>query len=260
MKRFFLLLSLLSPALRLAAATPEPDCVVLLHGIGMRSFVMNRIESALKEDGYRVVNISYPSRQMPFEELAGEYLPKHLKAAHVARAPRLHFVTHSMGSLIVRKLLQDARPANLGRVVMIGPPNHGSTAADAAKENALLSKFLGGNLVRLGTGEDAIARTLGPANFDVGILAGDVAINPVFGPALGGKNDGAVTIESAKLEGMSDFIVVPYSHTLMLWRTEVINQVRAFLRDGKFTPKASAVAPGGASRPPGGLDPFKAGR
>jgi len=88
--------------------------------------------------------------------------------------------------------------------------------------------------VRLGTGDDAIVKTLGPADFDVGIIAGEVAINPVFGQALGSKNDGAVTIESAKLEGMKDFLVVPYSHTLMLWRTEVVNQVRTFLREGRF--------------------------
>jgi hypothetical protein len=135
---------------------------------------------------------------------------------------------------------------------MIGPPNHGSTAADEAKESALLREFLGGNLVRLGTGEGAIVRTLGPADFEVGIIAGEVPVNPVFGRVLDGKNDGAVTVESAKLEGMRDFIVVPYSHTLMLWRTEVVDQVRSFLREGKFTrkdkgPEVGAVAPHGPS-------------
>jgi triacylglycerol lipase len=224
----------LAPLISAAGTKPDSDCVVLLHGIGMRSYVMNRLESALGADGYRVVNLSYPSRQMSFEEIAGEYLPAQLREHGVADAPRLHFVTHSMGSLVVRKLVQDARPANLGRVVMIGPPNHGSTAADEAKENALLREFLGGNLVRLGTGEDAIARTLGPADFEVGIIAGEVAVNPIFGRVLDGKNDGAVTIDSARLDGMRDFIVVPYSHTLMLWRAEVVDQVRSFLRDGKF--------------------------
>lgn len=233
-KPFALLVCLLVLSASTAAETPPPDCVVLLHGIGMRSYVMNRLESALGADGYRVVNLSYPSRQMPFEQIAGEYLPAQLKEHGVADAPHVHFVTHSMGSLIVRKFIQDSRPANLGRVVMIGPPNHGSTAADEAKENALLREFLGGNLVRLGTGEDAIVRTLGPADFDVGIIAGEVPVNPVFGRVLAGKNDGAVTVESAKLEGMHDFIVVPYSHTLMLWRSEVVDQVRAFLREGKF--------------------------
>ncbi|AOS44456.1 Alpha/beta hydrolase family protein [Lacunisphaera limnophila] len=226
-----------------AAPAPEPACVVLLHGIGMRAYVMKRLETALRADGYRVVNLSYPSRRMPFEELAGAYLPAQLAKHDTGRAPQLHFVTHSLGSLVLRKFLQDARPANLGRVVMIGPPNHGSTAADVAKENTLLRHFLGGNLLRLGTGDDAIARTLGPADFDLGIIAGTVPVNPVFGRVLGGRNDGAVTVESARLDGMHDFLVVPYSHTLMLWRTEVIDQTRTYLRDGRFTHPKPATPP-----------------
>jgi triacylglycerol lipase len=229
----FVLVLLFAPLLP-AAPAPEPDCVVLLHGIGLRSFVMKRIESALTADGYRVVNLSYPSREMPFEQIAREYLPALLRKHDVGRAPHLHFVTHSMGSLVVRKLIQDARPANLGRVVMIGPPNQGSAAADQAKENVILRKFLGGNLVRLGTGEDAVARTLGPADFEVGIIAGEVTLTSLFTDVLGDKNDGAVSVESTKLAGMRDFIVVPHSHTIMLWRTLVIDHVRTFLREGEF--------------------------
>jgi len=232
-RRFLLLALLIAPLLPTAPAA-EPDCVVLLHGIGLRSFVMKRLESALTDDGYRVVNLSYPSREMPFEQIAGEYLPALLRKNDVARAPRLHFVTHSMGSLVVRKLIQDARPANLGRVVMIGPPNQGSAAADQAKDNLILREFLGGNLVRLGTGADAIARTLGSADFEVGIIAGEMTVTSLFTDVLGDKNDGAVSVESTKLAGMRDFIVVPHSHTIMLWRILVIDQTRTFLREGKF--------------------------
>lgn len=233
-RRLFRWLLALLPVSLMSTPAPEPDCVVLLHGIGMRAYVMKRLETALRADGYRVVNLSYPSREMPFAEIAGDFLPARLKKHDVARAPRLHFVTHSMGSLLVRQLIADQRPANLGRVVMIGPPNQGSAAADVAQENALLRRFLGGNLILLGTGEEAIAHQLGPADFEVGIIAGEVSINPVFGDALGERNDGAVTVNSARLEGMRDFIVLPYSHTLMLWRTAVITQVRTFLRQGQF--------------------------
>jgi hypothetical protein len=100
---------------------------------------------------------------------------------------------------------------------------------------------MGENLARLGTGENSIVSTLRPADFEVGIIAGEVAINPIFGSVLGSTNDGAVTVESAQLEGMRDFIVVPYSHTVMLWRREVIRQVIAFLAEGRFKhPEESA--------------------
>ncbi len=242
-------LALLAAGLARGADAPEPDCVVLLHGIGTQGYVMKRIESALTAQGYRVVNISYPSREMSFEKLAGEYLPAQLKEHDVARAPRLNFVTHSLGSLVLRKFLHDARPANLGRVVMIGPPNHGSTAAEEAAESTLIRDFLGENLARLGTGANSIVSTLGPADFEVGVIAGEVSLNPVFGNVLEGKNDGAVTVESAKLEGMRDFIVVPYSHTVMLWRDEVIQQTVTFLRDGKFTHAAPAASAAAAHSP-----------
>jgi triacylglycerol lipase len=212
----------------------EPDCVVLLHGLGLRGIFMQRLESALRKDGYRVVNITYPSRKLPFEKLAGEYLPAQLKRHDVARAPHLHFVTHSLGSLLVRKLIQNARPANLGRVVMLGPPNHGSVAADRVMRNWLLRKFFGPNLPRLGTSETSIVRSLPPADFEVGIIAGNARINPLFDRALAAAHDGVVTVDSARLAGMRDFLVVPYSHTYMLWRTAVIRQTRTFLREGKF--------------------------
>lgn len=241
-RRLLLGCCLLAPAL---ARATEPDCVVLLHGLGLNAFAMQRLESALRADGYRTVNLSYPSRRMSFEQIADDYLPARLREHDVARAPRLHLVTHSMGSLVARRFLRRHRPANLGRVVMLGPPNHGSAAADRSSRNPLLRWFFGANLPRLGTGADAIAPTLGPADFELGIVAGNASINPLFDRALGGPHDGVVTVESARLEGMREFLVVPHSHTLMLWRAAVIDQVRAFLRDGAFTrsdPSANAPA------------------
>jgi len=237
---------ILLPFSTLRADETPRDCVVLLHGIGMRGIVMQRMATALEAGGYRVVNISYPSRRMAFEALAGDYLPEQLRANDVASAPHLHFVTHSLGSLVLRKFLQDSRPANLGRVVMVGPPNHGSAAADEAKQHDLLRLYLGENLARLGTDEDSIVELLGPADFEVGVIAGEVPINPIFGKALAGKNDGAVTIESARLEGMRDFLVVPYSHTVMLWRSEVIEQTLRFLKEGKFKHKPVTETPASA--------------
>lgn len=218
---------------RAAAADPR-ECVVLLHGVALSSWTMSPLERALTDAGYRVVNLAYPSRQLPFDELAGAYLPARLREHDVARAPRVHFVTHSLGSLVLRGYLRDHRPANLGRVVMLGPPNQGSTAADHARQSGFLRWVAGRNLGGLGTGDDAIVRRLGPADFEVGIIAGTARANPLFDGILASPNDGAVTVESARLEGMRDFLVVPYSHTAMLWREPVMAQVLAFLRHGRF--------------------------
>lgn len=232
------LLALLLLAARLGAAEtpapPQPECVVLLHGLLMTGLSMARLEHDLGGAGYRVVNITYPSRRLTIDEIARDYLPARLADAGVAAAPRLHFVTHSMGSLVVRAYLRAARPANLGRVVMLGPPNHGSTAADRLANFEFLRWAIGVNLPELGTSPDAAAQRLPPADYELGVIAGDTAVNPLFFELVEKPNDGPVTIDSARLDGMRDFLVVPHSHTMMLWHEAVIAQVRAFLREGRF--------------------------
>lgn len=217
-----------------SASAPEPDCVILLHGAGARGIVMRRVEANLRRAGYRTVNITYPSRRVDFTKLATEVVPARLRQADLARAPRVHFVTHSMGGLVLRLHFTTGRPANLGRVVMIGPPNHGTIAADRAGRNPFLRWFFGSNLRQMGTGADALHHRLGPADYDLGIIAGRGVINPLYTKRFGGPNDGIVAVESAKLTGMRDFIVLPYSHTMILFRRETSRQVLAYLRDGKF--------------------------
>ncbi|MBI2516260.1 MAG: alpha/beta hydrolase [Opitutae bacterium] len=227
-----------------ASAAPDSrETVVLLHGVAMRPFIMLRAAAALRSEGYRVVNLGYPSRTMPIEEIARNYLPAQLAAHGIGAAPRVHFVTHSMGSLVLRFYLSENRPANLGRVVLLGPPNHGSAAADYAASRRLLRWVGGINLSALGTGGAAVTRKLPVADFDVGIIAGTRSIHGLFARVLQGENDGTVTVESARLEGMKDFLALPRSHTLMLWRRDVLAQVGAFLRDGKF----ARPTPAGAS-------------
>lgn len=230
------LLLLLSPLLAHPPAAPaaEPECVVLLHGILAHGAFMKPLEKELQAAGYRTVNISYPSRDKTIEQIAADLLPGEMKKHDVARAPKVHFVVHSMGGLITRAYLEKSRPANLGRVVMLGTPNHGSEAADRLAESDILKKIVGVNLENLRTKENGTAGKLSRATYDLGIIAGDTSINPLFSSWVKGDADGPVSLESAKLEGMRDFIVVPYSHTAMLWREETAKQVLAFLRDGKF--------------------------
>ncbi len=229
------LLAVLACAALTARADEPRECVVLLHGVGMGRWTMIPLARALEAAGYRTVNLSYPSRTLDVERIAGEWLPERLRAAGLDRAPRVHFVAHSMGSLVTRLYLRDHRPANLGRVVMLGPPNHGSVAADHAERNGFYRWLLGVNLARLGTGPGGVAPRLPAPDYEVGVIADTERVNPLFAAVLSGEHDGVVTLESARLEGMRDFLVVPHSHTGMLWRAGVQAQVATFLRAGHFT-------------------------
>ncbi len=220
-----LLLAFLS---MLAAA----DCVVLLHGLARTSSSMEPLSGALREAGYRVVNVDYPSREKPIEELAPLAIGSGLEGC--GPEPTVHFVTHSLGGILVRYYLANNEFANLGRVVMIAPPNQGSEVVDNLGEIPGFSEFNGPAGAQLGTGENSVPLSLGPVEFEVGIIAGTKTVNLILSQYLPNPDDGKVSVASARVEGMQDFIEVPYSHPFIMRAPLVIKQTRAFLTQGKF--------------------------
>lgn len=210
------------------------EVVVLLHGVSLSRWFMRSIARQLEAAGYRVLNLSYPSRRVPLKKLAAEWLPARLAKGGIESAPRVHFVVHSMGSLLVRHLMEPGRPANLGRVVFIGPPSRGAELADVGWPQWLFRAVIGINLHALGMSDHAFWRTLPQrVDYPVGIIAGTGHGNP-FGRRLRGPNDGTVTVESTRLEGAADSIDLPWAHTAMLFHRRTADQALHFLRHGRF--------------------------
>ncbi len=234
------------------AAPSAPDTVVLLHGLGRTSFSMTRLAQSLERDGYRVLNLSYSSRTKSLEALATEWLPAELARAGPkpdgsTTPPRLHFVTHSMGGIVVRLWLREkGAPENLGRVVMLAPPNGGSEVSDRFHTFPPFRWFTGENGRRLTTGPDALPAKLGPwpcpskindpagQPGELGVIAGTHAINPVMAAWLPAPNDGKVSVAATHLAGERDHLALPFSHTWLGWRGETLRQVKVFLREGQF--------------------------
>ncbi len=225
---------------RPVAIAEPPEVVVLLHGMGRTKVSMLRLASALESDGYRVANLSYPSRRVPVETLAADWLPRRLREHDVVAAPRVHFVTHSLGGILVRLWLRDAlENLAVGRVVMLAPPNSGSELTDALHAFPPYRWVTGVNGRRLGTNADALPATLGPwpaASVELGVIAGDRSLNPLLAAWLPGPNDGKVTVAATHLAGERAHVVVHHSHTWLGWRRDTIAQTRAFLREGRFVP------------------------
>ena len=228
-------LSILPAALALSAtAVPvQADCVVLLHGLGRSGYSMILIEQVLDLHGYRTVNLGYPSEEAPIADLV----------AHVGRSAalcgdeRTHFVTHSLGGILARAWLRDNRPPQMGRVVMLAPPNGGTEIVDRLAEQDLLHDLLellaGPAALELGTGAASVPAQLGPVDFELGVIAGNIGINPL-GLMLTGPNDGTVSVESTRVEGMADHIVLPATHSLLMNNPMVIAEILEFLRNGAF--------------------------
>ncbi len=210
----------------------QADCVVLLHGLARSAGSMEPLAEKLAANGYHAVNIDYPSTEYPIEELAEMAVDSGL--AQCGPLPQVHFVTHSMGGILLRQYLAVNSIPRLGRVVMLGPPNGGSEVVDKLGDFAVFEMINGAAGLQLGTGADSVPNRLGPATFDLGIIAGTSSINPVLSSLIPGDDDGKVSVERARLQGMSDFMTVSVSHPLLMRDREVIRQVLYFLDNGHF--------------------------
>jgi len=236
-----ILCSLLMFSSAVAAPPPQPPSeAVLIHGLGLGRWSMKRVETALARDGYRVTNLDYDSLRVPLEELCHDWLPAQLKAHGIelhADAPPLVIVTHSMGGIVLRGYLKNSGlPANLHRVVMIAPPNQGSALVDRIGDWKAFKLMTGVNGQKLSTQPASFPRQLPawPTGPELGIIAGNRPINPFLAHWTGGPGDGKVRVTETHLEGMADHLIMPHSHTWIQYRRPVIDQIRAFLHDGKF--------------------------
>jgi len=208
--------------------TTGQDTVVLVHGLWVHGIAMALMRRRVARGGFRVFAYSYPSVRLTLAENA-ERLARYCREIG---APRLNFVGHSLGGLIVLRMLEGAYGIQPGRVVLAGAPVAGSYAAL--------------RLARLPGGRAALGRSLmewleskSPVSLtgcDIGVIAGRMPVGAgrIVAPGLPGPNDGAVRVEETHLPAMRDHIVLNVSHSGMLVSRAVAHQVCVFLRNGAF--------------------------
>lgn len=206
--------------------------MVLLHGLGRTRKSMRALERTLSPR-FRVINIGYPSRKYPVERLA-EYVGNRIHQCCSDANGKTHFVTHSLGGIVLRYYLKETQLYNIGRVVMLSPPNRGSELVDIFRENFFFKIATGPAGQQLGTESSSIPNTLGPVDFKVGVIAGNGSLNPIFSRLIPGADDGRVSVERSKVEGMTDWLIVRQHHAFIMNSDQVIEQVVYFLENGRF--------------------------
>jgi pimeloyl-ACP methyl ester carboxylesterase len=212
--------------------TAGKEWVVLLHGMMRSSRSMNRIQRRLEESGYRVINIDYPSTEESIEDIA-DSIHDQIETIPPDRVS-VHFVTHSMGSIVVRYYLAHYKVKNLGRIVMIAPPNRGSIVAAYLKQWAPYRRIFGRAGQEIARAPRSFPDTLPPPPCEFGVIAGGLGKKIGLNPVIPGDNDGTVGVEETRLPGMADFVLVRGQHSTLLLQKVVFQNVIEFLGKGQF--------------------------
>lgn len=216
---------------------PQPDIVVLIHGLGRTPRSLLAVRLWLLRAGYQVVSVGYPSRRVSVKEAVEGWLAPALARLQPPPGRHVHFVTHSLGGILFRAWARDRDPGfPLGRTVMLGPPNQGSEVLEQLAGRRLLRKLLGPVVDELGANDQSTPRQLGPVPKETGIIMGNRPVITLFRDLLGPESDGIVTVAGGWVEGQADFMVAPVDHTFMMWQPKVLRAVERFLKQGSFAP------------------------
>jgi len=226
-----------TPRAALTTADDFSECVVLLHGLNRSWRSMRPMADALNKAGFTIVNVDYPSQSGSVEHLVPLSVGIGLQECRDSGARRIHFVTHSIGGILLRYAHDQSPIPDLGRVVMLAPPNHGSEVVDRTRDWPGAELFAGEAGLQLGTDVASVPSQLGAVDFELGVIAGTGTTNPVFSAILPKPNDGKVTVASTRVIGMDDFLIVEKSHRYIMRNEIVIANTRSFLQTGEFIDK-----------------------
>ena len=222
------------PRIAFARAGDASECVVLLHGLNRSWRAMQPLAESLRDAGFTTANVDYPSQAGSVEVLAPMAVDTGLHECRRAGAERIHFVTHSIGGILLRYSHQQTPIPDLGRVVMLAPPNQGSEVIDVTRNWPTTGIFAGEAGMQLGTDADGIPAQLGPVDFELGIIAGTRTMNPVMSAMLPNRDDGKVSVANTMVDGMDDFLLVRNNHHYIINSDVVMRNTAEFLRSGAF--------------------------
>lgn len=218
----------------------QNETVVLLHGLCRTSRSMAKMEKTLEAEGYNVINVDYPSRSATIEELTTDVfqgLDKKLPTSG-----KIHFVTHSMGGMILQHHLATHEIENLGNVVMLAPPSRGTEVTDKLGGIKLYQWINGPAGNQLGTGTGSHPLRLKAPEFELGVIAGDRTINPILSMLIPGPDDGKVSLARVKPAAYTDYLELHVTHACMMCNSRVIAQTKYFLKHGRFDHPPSVPA------------------
>lgn len=231
-RKFFILFFMVLSVFAYPKSAFAAETVIIFHGIARSSDHMKPLAKALQHEGFEVYNLDYPSTDFPLETLR-DHMQRKISPI-LQDADKVHFVGYSMGGLLTRAILSKKIPNNLGHVVLIGTPNHGSEVADFLKNNWFYQKIYGPAGQQLTTKNLETENLFKPIDYSLGVIAGNATIDPISSWIIPNDDDGKVSIQSTKIAGMRDHITISSSHTFFPSNKEAQAQTIYFLKHGFF--------------------------
>lgn len=205
--------------------------VVLLHGLWRGFHAMEPMARSLTAAGFTTLNIPYPSTRLKIPRLA-ERIAQEINRC--AKGKTVHFVTHSLGGILIRAILAQDHPWQTGRIVMLSPPHGGSEIVDWANRHPIIRTLLGPAGRQLGS--DGFPTNLPPlpSNTEAAVIMGKRCTIPLFKSMLDKDNDGIVSVGRGKLAGLKGFSVIDADHTFIQMHPDAIRMSTEFLQTGNW--------------------------
>jgi len=219
---------------------PTAKTVLCLHGLFRTRSSLEGMAKYLADHGkYQTYCFGYASTRGEVGEHAAA-LASVIK--HLEGTTEINFVAHSLGNLVIRHYLADTTdPKNntqgdprLRRFVMLGPPNNGAKIAEMFGQNKVFEFVVGGAGEQLAKKWAELDKKLVIPACEFGIIIGGRGDDKGFNPLLAGDNDFVVTVDSAKLPGARDFLVLPVAHSFVMNHADVQAATLKFLQNGYF--------------------------
>ena len=210
----------------MAESTDNRTEIILVHGLWYGPWALRQLSGRLRRSGYAIRHFAYPTTSASLNEHAG----KLYEFARTTQADCLHFLGHSLGGLVILRMLSETPKLPDGRVVLLGSPLAGSIVARRLRNLPGSDRLLGEVRSIIETGYCRM-----PDDRETGMIAGSLGVGlGLFTGGTGGPGDGTVSLDEASSPGLHERLVLPVTHSGLLFSGKVARYASNFLKTGSF--------------------------
>lgn len=213
------------------------EAIIFIHGMGRKHHSFKSLQKEAERQGYITYNQSYPSTKQKVEVSSEQYIGKALDALKAHAPTKIHFVTHSLGGLLIRYYLSHYTIKNLGAIVMLAPPNQGSHVTERYKSLFWYKTATGVAGQQLGISNNPFLTSLKPINTKLLVIAGTRSSDPWFNSVFDEAHDGKVSVSSTKLTESHEHITIEVGHTFIMNNPKVQKHTFDFLNNYRIDEK-----------------------